>query len=627
MDQKLPESPEELKEIPEEQLPEVAQSLRNFLIESLNRSGGHFGAGLGTIELTLALHYVFESPQDKIIWDVGHQAYPHKILTGRKDQMHTIRAKDGLAPFPRREESVHDAFGVGHSSTSISAGLGMALGKHLKGDAKRVIAVIGDGSMTAGMAFEALNHAGDLGKDLIVILNDNDMSISRNVGALSNYFARILSGSLYTSVKAGSKKILERIPPVWELARRTESHIKGMVVPGSLFEELGCNYLGPIDGHNLDTLIKTLHNLKTSQGPQLLHVITKKGKGYAPAEADPIKYHAVSPGFLKPAAKKDTPRPPYHPTYSQVFGDWICDMAKKESRLVGITPAMREGSGLVRFAKEYPKQYYDVGIAEQHSITLAAGLACENLKPVVAIYSTFLQRGYDQLIHDVALQNLPVLFAIDRAGPVGDGPTHYGGFDLSFLRCIPNMTIMAPSDANECRHMLYTGFLNCGPTAVRYPRGQGPQVQLDTHMEAIPIGKAKVRREGRQLAIFAFGSMVATALKVADALEATVVDMRFIKPLDEHMILECAKTHEILVTLEENVIAGGAGSAVNEFILSKSLNNQVVNFGLPDHFLEHGSSSEILKGCGLDAQSLLDTLCKKFSLSPCKIQESSVESS
>jgi len=599
------DSPEDLRKLPLAKLPEVATALRAYLLAVLNQTGGHLGAGLGAVELTIALHYVFNTPHDRLIWDVGHQAYPHKILTGRREALYSIRKKDGLAPFPRREESPYDAFGVGHSSTSISAALGMLLAKNHFNESHRAIAVIGDGAMTAGMAFEALNHAGDLKADLLVILNDNNMSISGNVGALSNYFARILSSKIYTTMRKGGKHVLSRMPPVWEFARKTEEHIKGMIVPGTLFEEMGFNYIGPIDGHDLNTLVKTLQNVKALKGPQLVHTITQKGKGYAPAESDPIKYHGVSQGFYQTRQDADSSNKPKQPTFSEVFGDWLCEMAEIEPRLVAITPAMCEGSGMGRFSQLYPARYYDVGIAEQHSVTLAAGLACEKMKPVVAIYSTFLQRAYDQLIHDVALQNLPVLFALDRAGLVGDGPTHSGNFDLSYLRCIPNMIVMAPADANECRHMLTTGLLACAPAAVRYPRGCGPLVALDDKLAALPIGKASVVRQGKSLAILSFGTLLSNAAIVAAQLNATLVNMRFIKPLDEQLILEMAKTHDLIVTLEENVIIGGAGEGVGACLLKHGCKNQVINLGLPDYFVEHAGVDEMLASCGLDPAGIL----------------------
>ena len=597
--------PAELRKLSEERLPVLAQQLREFLVKSVSQTGGHLSAGLGTIELTIAIHYVFNTPEDRLVWDVGHQSYPHKILTGRRDQMPTLRQKDGLSGFPQRAESEYDTFGVGHSSTSISAALGMALAAQRQGSSRRTVGVIGDGALTAGMAFEALNHAGDLDANVLVILNDNEMSISPNVGGMSNHLARILSGKMYSSMRDGSKKVLGRVPPVWELAKRAEEHLKGMVIPGTLFEELGFNYIGPIDGHDLPTLIATLNNLKDQKGPRFLHVVTKKGRGYLPAEDNPCTYHGVGKfdletgEMLQPAGSG--------PTYTQVFSEWICDMASQDDRLIGITPAMREGSGLVEFSKKFPKRYFDVGIAEQHAVTLAAGMACEHSHPVVAIYSTFLQRAYDQLIHDVALQNLPVLFAIDRGGLVGpDGATHAGNFDLSYMRCIPNMVIMAPADENECRQMLYTGFQHNGPAAVRYPRGTGPGVEVDKEMKALPIGKGEVRRQGKNVAILAFGSMLETALKAGDTLDATVANMRFVKPLDEELIASLAEQHELLITIEENVVAGGAGSAINEFMQSQNIDTTIINMGLPDEFIEQGSREELLALCGLTADDILE---------------------
>lgn len=591
--------PADLRALPESALEQVAVEVRAFLLESVSASGGHFAAGLGSVELTVALHYLYNTPEDRIVWDVGHQAYPHKILTGRKDRLRTIRKARGLAPFPKREESVYDTFSVGHSSTSISAALGMAIAAKLTGSNRRAVAVIGDGAMTAGVAFEALNHAGDLDTDLLVILNDNNMSISPNVGALSNRFAQILSGKLYTTVREGSKKVLSQMPSVWELARRAEEHVKGLIVPGTLFEEFGFNYIGPIDGHDMDALLHTLRNVQHLRGPQLLHVITKKGKGYAPAEADPVKYHGVSPFDPQQGIVSSTKKPALN--YSDIFGNWICDMAAADRRLVAITPAMREGSGLVRFEREYPQRYFDVAIAEQHSVNVAAGMACDGLKPVVAIYSTFLQRGYDQVIHDVANQNLPVLFALDRAGLVGaDGPTHNGSYDISFMRCLPNMTVMTPSDENECRQMLYTGFTLDGPSAVRYPRGSGPGVAIEDDMQALPIGKAELRRRGRRVAVLAFGVMLGPALEVAEKLDLTVVNMRFVKPLDEAMVLEMARSHELLVTFEENVVAGGAGSAVNECLAAHGEAVTIANCGLPDRLIQHGTREEMLTDAGLD---------------------------
>ena len=600
-------SPADLRKLPESKLIPLAKELREFLLYSVARSGGHFAASLGAMELTIALHYIFNTPDDRLVWDVGHQAYVHKILTGRKDRLHTIRQWQGLAPFPKRDESEYDTFGVGHSSTSISAALGMAIAARQTGSKRKTVAIIGDGGLTAGMAFEALNHAGDLGINLLVILNDNNMSISPNVGALSNRFAQLLSGKIYTTMKKGSKKVLSKMPNAWELARRAEEHVKGLIMPGTLFEEFGFNYIGPIDGHDLPTLLTTIRNINKLDGPQFLHIITRKGKGYAPAEEDPVKYHGVTPfdpvkGIVssgKTGVKK--------PTFSDVFGEWVCDMAAKDKHLVAITPAMREGSGLVRFEKEYPDRYFDVAIAEQHSVAVAAGMACDGLKPVVAIYSTFLQRGYDQLVHDVVVQNLPVLFAIDRAGVVGaDGPTHNGSFDISFMRCLPNMVIMAPADENECRQMLYTGFLLNQPAAVRYPRGTGMGVEVKKVMAALPIGKAEIRRVGKGIAILSFGVMLEPALQAAEELNATVVNMRFVKPIDEAMILEMAATHDLLVTIEENVVQGGAGSAVNEVLAAHGITHPIINYGLPDRLIQHGTREDMLKDAKLDKAGLLE---------------------
>ncbi|MFP5505632.1 MAG: 1-deoxy-D-xylulose-5-phosphate synthase [Gammaproteobacteria bacterium] len=597
------DSPDQLRRLPEAQLPLLARELREFLIHSVSRTGGHLAAGLGTVELTIALHYVYHTPDDRLVWDVGHQSYPHKILTGRRERMAGLRQQGGLAGFPKRDESPYDAFGVGHSSTSISAALGMAIAAARSGSPRKAVAIIGDGAMTAGMAFEALNHAGDLDANLLVILNDNDMSISPNVGALSNYLARVLSGRTYASMREHGKKVLESLPPVMELARRAEEHVKGMVVPGTLFEEMGFNYLGPIDGHDLPGLVKTLRNVRALSGPQLLHVVTRKGKGYAPAEANPCAFHGVNK--FDPTTGDAPSAPAGGPTYTEVFGDWVCDMAEQDPSLVAITPAMREGSGLVKFSERFPQRYFDVGIAEQHSVTLAAGLACEGLHPVVAIYSTFLQRAYDQLIHDVALQNLPVTFAIDRAGLVGpDGPTHAGSFDLAYLRCVPNLVVMAPADENECRHMLSTAQRHTGPAAVRYPRGRGPGIAVDRSLDALPLGRAEIRRKGRRLALLAFGSLVAPAHAVADRLDATLVNMRFVKPLDTELLREMAASHEILVTLEENAIAGGAGSAVNEYLAEQGYTIRALNLGLPDRFVEHGSREQLLAECGLDAAGI-----------------------
>uniref|UniRef100_UPI004047D099 1-deoxy-D-xylulose-5-phosphate synthase n=1 Tax=Rheinheimera sp. TaxID=1869214 RepID=UPI004047D099 len=570
---------------------------------------GHFASGLGTVELTVALHYVYNTPHDRLIWDVGHQAYPHKILTGRAEKMHTIRQKDGLHPFPFRDESEYDVLSVGHSSTSISAALGMAIAARQARSNRKVVAVIGDGAITAGMAFEALNHAGEVRPDMLVILNDNEMSISENVGALNRYFARILSGSFYTSLREGGKKILSGLPPLHELASRAEEHFKGMVTPGTFFEELGFNYIGPIDGHDVNGLVDTIRNMRNLKGPQLLHIATKKGKGYAPAEADPIGYHAVSkfnPDDIKQPAKKAS-----LPSFSNIFGNWICDMAAMDERLQAITPAMREGSDLVRFSKTYPQRYFDVAIAEQHAVTLAAGMAIEGLKPVVAIYSSFLQRGYDQLIHDVALQNLDVLFAIDRAGIVGaDGPTHQGAFDISFIRCIPNMLLMVPSDENECRQMLYTGYQHAGPAAVRYPRGSATGISPKQDMQLLPLGKANVVRRGSQLAILAFGPLLSACQHAAEQLNATLVDMRFVKPLDEALLTELANSHQHFVTVEDNAIMGGAGSAVAEFVMQQQLKVQLTLLGLPDSFIKHGTQQEIYSELGLDSAGILSSISK-----------------
>ncbi|NNF96888.1 MAG: 1-deoxy-D-xylulose-5-phosphate synthase [Halobacteria archaeon] len=596
--------PADLREFSNQELKALAEELRQFLIHSISQTGGHLAAGLGTVELTLALHHVFDTPNDRLVWDVGHQSYPHKILTGRRDKMPSLRQRGGLAGFPKRAESPYDTFGVGHSSTSISAALGMAIAAQQEESDRRVVAVIGDGALTAGMAFEALNHAGDLDANLLVILNDNDMSISPNVGGMSNYFAKVLSGKLYSTVREGSKKVLGVMPPVWELARRAEEHMKGMVAPGTLFEELGFNYIGPIDGHDLDTLVTTLRNLRALKGPQFLHIVTTKGKGFTPAEENPCTYHGV--GRFNPESGKLEKKSSSGPTYTQVFSDWLCDMAARDESLIGITPAMREGSGLVRFAEQYPKRYFDVGIAEQHAVTLAAGMACDGMKPVVAIYSTFLQRAYDQLIHDVALQNLPVLFAIDRAGVVGpDGPTHAGSFDLSFLRPIPNMVIMAPADENECRQMLTTGYQYDGPAAVRYPRGQGPGVEIDASLTPIPFGKGKVERQGQRIAFLSFGCLLREALVAGEHYDATVANMRFIKPLDEKLLLELAASHDLLVTQEDNVVMGGAGSAVNESLAAHQKLIPVLNLGLPDRFQDQGTREELLTDASLDSNAII----------------------
>jgi 1-deoxy-D-xylulose-5-phosphate synthase len=592
--------PEELRQLSLAQLPQLADELREYLIQSVSTRGGHFAAGLGTVELTIALHYVYNTPYDRLVWDVGHQAYPHKVLTGRRERLHTIKQQGGLAPFPTRAESEFDTFGVGHSSTSISAALGMAVAAAQRKEERSVVAVIGDGAITAGMAFEALNHAGSLPTDLLVVLNDNDMSISENVGALSNTFARALSGRVYAHLREGGKKVLAQMPTVWELARRSEEHLKGMVLPGTLFEELGFNYIGPMDGHDVKALATTLRNLKKLRGPQFLHVVTRKGKGYAPAEADPIKWHG--PGPFDPKSGTIFKEKSTGPTYSQIFGQWLCDMAERDPQVVGITPAMREGSGMVEYSKRFPERYFDVAIAEQHAVTFAAGLAAEGYKPVVAIYSTFLQRAYDQLIHDVALQNLPVVFGVDRAGLVGsDGATHQGSYDLSFLRCIPNMVIMAPADENECRQMLYTASTLTGPSVVRFPRGSGPGVPLVAEMTALPVGRGQLRREGRSgLAIVAVGPMLDSALKVAERLDATVVNLRFVKPLDEDLLIALAARHRALVTIEENAVQGGAGSAVAELLASDGLQIPLLQLGIPDRFIEHGSRDSCLSAAGLD---------------------------
>ncbi|HHL1028315.1 TPA: 1-deoxy-D-xylulose-5-phosphate synthase [Pseudomonas aeruginosa] len=594
-------SPAELRRLGEADLETLADELRQYLLYTVGQTGGHFGAGLGVVELTIALHYVFDTPDDRLVWDVGHQAYPHKILTERRELMGTLRQKNGLAAFPRRAESEYDTFGVGHSSTSISAALGMAIAARLQGKERKSVAVIGDGALTAGMAFEALNHASEVDADMLVILNDNDMSISHNVGGLSNYLAKILSSRTYSSMREGSKKVLSRLPGAWEIARRTEEYAKGMLVPGTLFEELGWNYIGPIDGHDLPTLVATLRNMRDMKGPQFLHVVTKKGKGFAPAELDPIGYHAIT----KLEAPGSAPKKTGGPKYSSVFGQWLCDMAAQDARLLGITPAMKEGSDLVAFSERYPERYFDVAIAEQHAVTLAAGMACEGMKPVVAIYSTFLQRAYDQLIHDVAVQHLDVLFAIDRAGLVGeDGPTHAGSFDISYLRCIPGMLVMTPSDEDELRKLLTTGYLFDGPAAARYPRGSGPNHPIDPDLQPVEIGKGVVRRRGGRVALLVFGVQLAEAMKVAESLDATVVDMRFVKPLDEALVRELAGSHELLVTIEENAVMGGAGSAVGEFLASEGLEVPLLQLGLPDYYVEHAKPSEMLAECGLDAAGI-----------------------
>ena len=598
------ESPADLRALPRSDLAALAGELRRYLIQTVSQRGGHFAAGLGTVELTVALHMVFNTPHDRLVWDVGHQAYPHKVLTGRRDLLRTIKQHNGLAPFPTRSESEYDTFGVGHSSTSISAALGMAIGAAARGERRRVVAIIGDGAMTAGMAFEALNHAGSLDVDLLVVLNDNDMSISNNVGAMSNYFARLLSGKLYASLREGGKKALRQMPTVWELARRSEEHMKGMVLPGTVFEEMGLNYIGPVDGHDLHALLVTLENMRDLKGPQLLHVVTRKGKGYAPAEADPIKWHG--PGPFDPASATIFKEKSSGPSYSQIFGSWLCDMAARDPRIVAVTPAMREGSGLVEFEKKFPERYFDVGIAEQHAVTFAAGLACEGAKPILAIYSTFLQRGYDQLVHDVALQKLPVVFAVDRAGLVGgDGATHQGSYDLSFLRCIPNMVVMAPSNEDECRQMLFTATTLDAPVAVRYPRGTGPGVAIQDAMRALPLGRGVVLREGRSgLALLAFGSLVAKAERIGAELDATVVNMRYVKPMDEDLIARVAAKSPHIVTLEENVVAGGAGSAVGEVLAALGAGGALLHIGIPDRPIPHGTRDDCLADAGLNLEAL-----------------------
>jgi len=610
------DSPTDLRKFDEAELPEVARELREYLIEQVAGVGGHFGAGLGVVELTVALHYLYNTPDDRLVWDVGHQCYPHKILTGRRDRIHTIKQTGGLAPFPRRDESPYDTFGVGHSSTSISAAIGMAVAAQRKGEARKIVAVIGDGGLTGGMAYEALHHGGDLDTDVLVILNDNQMSISENVGALPKMLARLMTSRTLNAMRERAKNSMRPQGFLWRFFKRWEEHLKGMFVPSTLFEEFGFHYFGPIDGHDLPQLLHALKTLKELKGPQLLHVITTKGKGYAPAEAQQIDYHAVGPfdpvkGLVKKASGKQT--------YTDVFGDWLCEQARADERLLAITPAMREGSGLVRYSKEFPQRYFDVGIAEQHAVTLAAGMACEGAKPVVAIYSTFLQRAYDQAIHDVAIQNLDVTFAIDRAGVVGpDGATHAGSFDLSYLRCIPNIAVAAPSDENECRRLLTTAFLHDGPAAVRYPRGTGPGAKLDTELKPLPLGKGEVRLRGANLAILAFGSPLAAALDAGSELGATVVDMRWVKPLDEALILELAHAHGAIVTIEDNAIAGGAGSAVAEFLTAQNLQVPLLHLGLPDAYLEHASREQLLAEAGIDAAGIRAAIIKRWPQSAAK---------
>jgi len=606
-------SPADLRLLAEEQLPQVAEELRAYLIESVASSGGHFGAGLGCVELTVALHYLYETPEDRIVWDVGHQAYPHKILCERAGSITTIKQKLGLAPFPKRSESRYDTFGTGHSSTSISAALGMSVASALQGESRRCVAIIGDGAMTAGMAYEALNHGGDLDNDLLVVLNENQMSISPNVGALTKMLGRLMSGPTMTGIRERGKSLMHRDSRTWRFMSRWEEHIKGMVMPSTLFEELGFNYLGPIDGHDIPTLVRTIRTARDVSGPNLLHIITEKGKGYEPAEKDPVKYHAVGPFNPKTGVVAKPPGEKPKKSYTDVFGEWMCDMAEADERLLAITPAMREGSGLVEFHQRFPGRYFDVGIAEQHSVTLAAGMACEGARPVVAIYSTFLQRAYDQLIHDVALQDLPVLFAIDRAGLVGpDGPTHAGSFDLSFMRCIPGMVIMAPADEDECRQMLYTGYCLPVPASVRYPRGYGPGVETRKKMTAIPLGKSLPVREGKEFVIFAFGSMVEPCRTVAQQLDATLINMRFVKPLDREAIVQAAARHAHLVTVEENAVAGGAGSGVNELLAAAGLKVDILNIGLDDTFIQHGTREECLHLAGLDSDGILAKIIRRY---------------
>ncbi|WKX27378.1 1-deoxy-D-xylulose-5-phosphate synthase [Tatumella ptyseos] len=603
----LAETVQQLRQLPKEKLPQLCEELRAYLLNSVSQSSGHFASGLGVVELTVALHYVYETPFDHLIWDVGHQAYPHKILTGRRDRIGTIRQKDGLHPFPWRAESEHDVLSVGHSSTSISAGLGLAVAAQKEQKDRKVACIIGDGAITAGMAFEAMNHAGDIKPDMLVILNDNDMSISENVGALNNRVAQLLSGRTYSKLRESGKRAFDNFPPIKELLKRTEEHIKGMVSPGTLFEELGFNYIGPVDGHDVLTLVSTLTNMRQLKGPQFLHIITQKGKGYAPAEKDPISWHAV-PKFDPASGVLPASKPSIAPTYSKVFGDWLCEVAAQDPKLMAVTPAMREGSGMVRFSREYPQQYFDVAIAEQHAVTFAAGLAIGGYHPVVAIYSTFLQRAYDQLIHDVAIQKLPVLFAIDRGGIVGaDGQTHQGAFDIAFLRCVPDLIIMTPSNEDECRQMLYTGYqYREGPSAVRYPRGNGIGL-AERPLSTLPIGKGYVVREGEDVALLNFGTLLEEAKVAAEQLGATLVDMRFVKPLDEQLVLTLAQTHTTFITLEEGAIKGGAGSAVNELLMAHRLMRPVLNLGLPDEFIAQGTQEEVRTSLGLDSQGIINS--------------------
>jgi 1-deoxy-D-xylulose-5-phosphate synthase len=611
-------TPDDLRALDREQLPQLANEVREFLVESVSKTGGHLSSNLGTVELTIALHYIYDTPEDKLVWDVGHQTYTHKILTGRRERMSKLRMAGGISGFPKREESPYDTFGTGHSSTSISAALGMAVAAQLQGSERRAVAIIGDGAMSGGMAFEALNNAGAMDANLLVILNDNDMSISRPVGALNNYLAKLMSGRFYAAMRRGSEKVLKGMPPVLQFAKRAEEHFKGMVIPGTLFEEFGFNYIGPIDGHDLDVLLDTLKNIRKLEGPQFLHIVTQKGKGYALAEEDCLLYHGVSKfdrtqGIVPKPVQGNVEGQVARPTYTQVFGQWLCDIAAQDERVVGITPAMCEGSGLTEFAGRFPDRYFDVGIAEQHALTFAAGLACDGYKPVVAIYSTFLQRAYDQLIHDIAIQHLPVVLAIDRGGLVGaDGATHAGSFDLSYLRCIPNMTVMAPADENECRQMLYTAMQLNTPSAVRYPRGTGPGVAINPEMSALPIGKGELRREGKRVAILAFGSMLAPALVAGEQLDATVANMRFVKPLDAELVLRLAREHELLVTVEENAVQGGAGSAVAECLQQHGIVIPLLQLGLPDRFIEQGDHAQMLADCGLDANGLIRMIKNKL---------------
>ena len=625
------DSPADVRRLSRLELKQLAAELRDFVLHSVSKTGGHLSSNLGTVELTIALHHVFNTPHDRLVWDVGHQTYPHKILTGRRERMATLKQQGGISGFPRRDESEYDTFGTAHSSTSISAALGMAVAAQQKGEKRRAVAVIGDGAMTAGMAYEALNNAGmphgGQMPNLLVILNDNDMSISPPVGALNKYLARLISGKFYASAREGAKQVLQHAPPLFELARRLEEHAKGMVVPGTIFEEFGFNYVGPIDGHDLDSLIPTLENMRDKPGAQFLHVVTKKGYGYKLAEADPVNYHG--PGKFDPAVGLVAPKTPAKTTFTQVFGQWLCDMAERDPRLVGITPAMREGSGMVEFERRFPTRYHDVGIAEQHAVTFAAGLACEGLKPVVAIYSTFLQRAYDQLIHDVAIQNLPVVFALDRAGLVGaDGATHAGAYDIAFLRCIPNLSVLTPADENECRQALFTAFQHAGPSAVRYPRGAGAGIAVQAEMTALPFGRGEVRRErsrsaagsGDRIAILAFGTLLYPALAAAEKLDATVANMRFAKPLDAALVCELARSHDAIVTVEEGCVMGGAGSAVLEALAEAGLATPVLNLGLPDTFIEHGDPAKLLAQCGLDAAGIEQSIRKRFGVKPALVR-------